>query len=202
VASKLKKPSCFIEIRTGESESFVSARKQMAGRELGQRWRKTLNPAGLAPFRPNRRSLTRQLSLFAGKGARQLWRSPKASTTVLLFPEAPAAKSWSSQETFTEDVTVRIGYWPKTPVHSGSSLRQSVEARAKTVRTSKSGFDITISTIADEAKAWRNRRIWETDCYLCSLTFAQKLAAPSLPPLGFREAVRVYGVVFQSVCRF
>jgi nucleotidyltransferase/DNA polymerase involved in DNA repair len=105
VASKLKKPSCLIEIEDGREREFLFPLENKWLPGVGPAMAKTLDQAGLARIGQIAEVTPRQLSLFAGKGARQLWEFARGIDDRLVIPEAPTAKSWSSQETFTEDVT-------------------------------------------------------------------------------------------------
>jgi nucleotidyltransferase/DNA polymerase involved in DNA repair len=73
VASKLKKPSCFIEIHDGEEQEFLFPLENKWLPGVGPVMAKTLNQAGLARIVQIAGVSPQQLSLFAGKGARQLW---------------------------------------------------------------------------------------------------------------------------------
>jgi DNA-directed DNA polymerase III PolC len=134
VASKLKKPSCFIEIQEGREREFLFPLENKWLPGVGPAMAKTLNQAGLARIGQIAEVLPQQLSLFAGKGARQLWEFARGIDDRLVIPEAPAAKSWSSQETFTEDVTNED--WVLAKLRSiADRLFGKVRAEGKTVRT-------------------------------------------------------------------
>jgi nucleotidyltransferase/DNA polymerase involved in DNA repair len=96
---------------------------------------KTLNQAGLARIGQIAEVSPQQLSLFAGKGARQLWEFAQGIDDRLVIPEAPAAKSWSSQETFTEDVTdedwvlAKLHLYPREPRSPGEPARSKGGSR-------------------------------------------------------------------------
>ena len=66
---------------------------------------KTLNQAGLVRIGQLAEVRPEQLSLFAGKGARQLWEFAHGIDERPVISEPPAAKSYSEQETFAQDVT-------------------------------------------------------------------------------------------------
>jgi nucleotidyltransferase/DNA polymerase involved in DNA repair len=73
VASKLKKPSCFIEIQDGREREFLFPLENKWLPGVGPAMEKTLNQAGLTRIGQIAEVSPQQLSLFAGKGARQLW---------------------------------------------------------------------------------------------------------------------------------
>jgi len=134
VASKLKKPSCFIEIHAGQEREFLSplANKWLPG--VGPAMAKTLNQAGLARIGQIAEVPPQQLSLFAGKGARQLWEFAQGIDDRLVIPEAPAAKSWGEQETFSQDSTDEV--WILAKLRSiADRLFAKVRAEGKTIRT-------------------------------------------------------------------
>ena len=151
---------------------------------------KTLNQAGLARIGQIAEVSPQQLSLFAGKGARQLWEFARGIDDRLVVPETPAAKSWSSQETFTEDVTNED--WVLAKLRSiADRLFCKVRVEGKTVRTIEVRVRYNDFNDCRRSESLEEPTDLETDCYsVISRLLKKGLAATSLPPLGFSEAVR------------
>ena len=141
----------------------VSAGKQMAARSWAT-MAKTLNQAGLARIGQIAGVSPQQLSLFAGKGARQLWEFARGIDDRLVIPEAPAAKSWSSQETFAEDVTNED--WVLAKLRSITDcLFGKVRAEGKTVRTIEVRVRYNDFDDCRRSESLEEPTDLETDCY-------------------------------------
>ncbi len=134
VASKLKKPSCFIEVGAGGEREFLAPLEAKWLPGVGPSLAKTLGQAGLVQIGQIAGVPPQQLSLFAGGGARQLWEFAQGIDTRPVVAEPPAAKSWSEQETFAQDVT--DGDWVLAKLRSmADRLFIKVRAEAKAIRT-------------------------------------------------------------------
>ena len=105
VASKLKKPSCFIEVAPGGEREFLAPLESKWLPGVGPKMKQTLRQAGLVRIGQIAQVPPPQLSLFAGSGARQLWEFAHGIDDRPVVPEPPSAKSWSEQETFEQDMT-------------------------------------------------------------------------------------------------
>jgi len=146
-----QKPSCFIEIQDGRrARVLFSARKQMACRELGQRWRKRSTKLVRFVIGQIAEVSPRQLSLFAGKAPAALGGRPRHRRPSC-YSRGPGTKV-GVPGNFHEDVTDEDWVLGQTPVNSGSSLGK-VRGEGKDGSHHRSpGFDITISTIATKRK--------------------------------------------------
>lgn len=134
VASKLKKPSCFIEIAQGQEREFLHPLENKWLPGVGPQMGKTLTQAGLARIGQIAEVPPQQLSLFAGKGARQLWEFAQGVDDRPVITEPNAAKSWGEQETFGEDTTDED--WILAKLRSiADRLFAKVRADGKTIRT-------------------------------------------------------------------
>ncbi len=134
VASKLKKPSCFLEIYPGGERDFLSPLENKWLPGVGPVMAKTLNQAGLARIGQIAEVPPQQLSLFVGKGARQMWEFAQGIDDRPVVTDSPAAKSWGEQETFGEDVTDED--WILAKLRSiADRLFAKVRAEQRTVRT-------------------------------------------------------------------
>jgi error-prone DNA polymerase len=105
VASKLKKPSCFIEVEAGREREFLAPlpNKWLPG--VGPKVAGTLNAAGLALIGQISDTPPDMLALLVGSWAPQLRAFAKGIDTRPVVSDPPEVKSYSEQETFSEDVT-------------------------------------------------------------------------------------------------
>ena len=197
VASKLKNPSCFIEIQDGREREFLFPLENKWLPRVGPAMAKTLNQAGLAHIGQIAEVSPQQLSLFAGKGARQLWEFARGIDDRLVIPEAPAPKSWSSQETFTEDVTDED--WVLAKLRSiADCLFGKVRAEGKTVRTVEVRIRYNDFDDCRRSESLEEPTDLETDCYyvlsrLLKKTWQRRV---SLRLVSVKLS-GVYGVIFQ-----
>jgi nucleotidyltransferase/DNA polymerase involved in DNA repair len=197
VASKLKKPSCFIEIEDGREREFLFPLENKWLPGVGPAMEKTLNQAGLARIGQIAEVSPRQLSLFAGKSARQLWEFARAIDDRLVIPEASEAKSWSSQETFNEDVTNED--WVLAKLRSiADRLFGKVRAEGKTVRTIEVRVRYNDFDDCRRSESLEEPTDLETDCY-CVLSRLLKKAWQRRVSLRLVSVKLsgVYGVIFQ-----
>lgn len=134
VASKLKKPACFLEVGAGAEREFLAPLENKWLPGVGPVLAKTLHAAGLARIGQIAATHPCQLTLFAGRGARQLWEFAHGVDARPVVSEAPAAKSWSEQETFEQDVTDEDWILAKLRVMA-DRLFAKVRAEGRTVRT-------------------------------------------------------------------
>jgi len=105
IASKWKKPDALTEIPFGNEREFLAPLENKWLPGIGPQLGATLRRAGLPLVAHIARSTPEQLSLFAGKNARTLWEFANGVDERPVVPETPAAKSYSEQQTFQEDVT-------------------------------------------------------------------------------------------------
>src|ERR1700726_675002 len=197
VASKLKKPSCFIEIQDGAEQAFLYPLENKWLPGVGPATAKTLNQAGLARIGQIVGVSPQQLSLFAGKGARQLWEFAQGIDDRLVIPEPPAAKSWSSQETFTEDVTDED--WVLAKLRSiADHLFGKVRAEGKTVRTIEVRVRYNDFDDCRRSESLEEPTDPETDCYSVLSRLLKKAwqRRVSLRLVSVKLS-GVYGVIFQ-----
>lgn len=134
IASKLRKPAGFVEVQAGKEREFLAPLESKWLPGVGPTLAKTLQQAGLTRIGQVAEVHPRQLSLFAGGQARQLWEFAHGLDDRPVVPEAPAAKSWSEQETFSADVTDED--WILAKLRSlADRLFARVRADGKTIRT-------------------------------------------------------------------
>ena len=105
VASKLRKPACFLEVPDGEERSFLAPllNKWLPG--VGPKLAGTLNTAGLAIIEQIAATPADLLSLIVGSYAPQLRAFANGVDARPVVRDSPEAKSYGEQDTFAEDVT-------------------------------------------------------------------------------------------------
>lgn len=105
IASKLRKPACFMEVPDGQERSFLAPLKNQWLPGVGPKLAGVLNAAGLALIEQIGATPADMLSLLVGSYAPQLRAFALGVDDRPVVPEPPEAKSYGSQETFEEDVT-------------------------------------------------------------------------------------------------
>ena len=105
VASKLRKPDALIAVPSGTEREFLAPLDNGWLPGIGPLLSRTLREAGLPRIRDIAATPPDQLSLFAGKSARELWNFARGRDERPVVPESPAAKSYSEQTTFEGDIT-------------------------------------------------------------------------------------------------
>ena len=105
IASKLRKPACFLEVDAGREREFLDplANKWLPG--VGPKLSDTLNSAGLVIIRQIAETPPDLLSVIVGNYAPQLRAYARGIDDRQVIREASEAKSYGQQETFFEDVT-------------------------------------------------------------------------------------------------
>jgi len=103
IASKWKKPDSLTQIAPGREGEFLAPLENKWLPGIGPQLAATLTRAGLPLVGHIARTSPEQLSLFAGKNARTLWEFSHGIDERPVVAEAPAAKSYSEQQTFEAD---------------------------------------------------------------------------------------------------
>jgi nucleotidyltransferase/DNA polymerase involved in DNA repair len=97
VASKLKKPSCFLEVASGGERDFLRPLETKWLLGVGAQMAKTLNQAGLVRIGQLAEVRPEQLSLFAGKGGGDCGNSLTGLTSVLSSLSRPPQNPTASR---------------------------------------------------------------------------------------------------------
>lgn len=197
IASKLRKPSCFLEIPEGREQEFLFPLESKWLPGVGPAMAGTLRQAGLARIGQIAEVAPQQLSLFAGKGARQLWEFSRGIDGRLVLPEAPAARSWSEQETFQEDVTDED--WVLAKLRSiADRLFAKIRADGKTVRTVEVRVRYNDFEDCRRSESLEEPTDLETDCYSALSRLLKKAwdRRVSLRLVSVKLS-GVYGAIFQ-----
>jgi len=198
VASKLKKPSCFIEVERGGEREFLAPLESKWLPGVGPAMARTLGQAGLIHIGQIAEVEPRQLSLFAGSGARQLWEFARGIDDRPVVPEPPAAKSWGAQETFGQDVTDED--WVLAKLRSiADRLFAKVRADRKTVRTVEVRVRYNDFDECRRSESLKEPTDLETDAYplLARLLGKAWERRVSLRLVSVKLS-GVYGVIFQT----
>ncbi|PTX91852.1 fused DNA polymerase IV/DNA polymerase III subunit alpha [Verrucomicrobia bacterium LW23] len=105
IASKFKKPDNLIHVREGREKDFLAPLANTWLPGIGPKVSQGLNAAGLSLIGQIALTKPDQLALIMGNMAPQLWQFSQGIDDRPVVPEAPAAKSYGSQETFVIDQT-------------------------------------------------------------------------------------------------
>src|ERR1017187_6792487 len=105
IASKLKKPSCFIDVPRGHEMNFLHplANRWLPG--IGPKTAERLNTGGLARIGQIAATPVDLLAMLLGRGALQIREYANGRDDRPVVREAAPAKSYGQQETFSEDTT-------------------------------------------------------------------------------------------------
>uniref|UniRef100_UPI0037842415 Y-family DNA polymerase n=1 Tax=Prosthecobacter sp. TaxID=1965333 RepID=UPI0037842415 len=105
IASKLRKPHCFIEVAPGHEQGFLWPLENKWLPQVGPQLAAKLNTAGLRMVEHIARTPVDELSLLVGSGAAALHDYALGNDLRPVVCDAPAAKSYGEQETFAQDTT-------------------------------------------------------------------------------------------------
>jgi DNA polymerase-3 subunit alpha len=105
VASKLRKPACFMLVNPGEEKGFLAPLPNVWLPGVGPKVSSVLNSAGLQCIQQIAETPADQLALFVGNYAPQLRLFANGVDERPVVPERAEAKSFGEQETFAEDTT-------------------------------------------------------------------------------------------------
>ena len=105
IASKLRKPHCFIEVAPGQEQGFLWPLENKWLPQVGPGLAARLDTAGLRRVEHIARAPVEELALLVGSGAPALHDYALGKDTRPVVCDAPAARSYGEQETFHEDTT-------------------------------------------------------------------------------------------------
>ena len=134
IASKLKKPNCFIEVPGGAEKSFLAPLPNRWLPNIGPKVGTTLDAAGLKLVEQIAQTSPELLAYFVGGYAPQLWKFSQGIDDRLVITDHADAKSYGTQETFNEDVTDEA-FVLATLQGMADRLMAKVRSDDKTVRT-------------------------------------------------------------------
>ena len=164
VASKLRKPGCFIEVLGGTEQGFLAPLPNRWLPSIGPKIGTTLDAAGLKQIEQIAQTSPELLAYFVGGYAPQLWKFAQGIDDRPIVADSSEPKSYGEQVTFDEDVTDEAFI---LAILRGMADRLMAKVRAdeKTVRT------VTVKLrYNDFSESMRNRSLEEptdieTDLY-------------------------------------
>lgn len=155
IASKLRKPHCFIEVAPGHEQGFLWPLENKWLPQVGPQLAAKLNTAGLCRVEHIAHTPVDELSLLVGSGAPALRDYALGNDQRPVICDAPAAKSYGEQETFNQDttdttfITARLRAMADTLMHRVREDGKSI--RTVTLRLRYNDMDeVTRSASLDE----------------------------------------------------
>lgn len=134
IASKLRKPHCFIEVAPGFEQGFLWPLENKWLPQVGPHLAAKLNTAGLRHIEHIAHTPVDELSLLVGSGAPALHEYSLGNDLRPVVCEAPAAKSYGEQETFSQDTTDTAFIIARLRAMADTLMRRVREDR-KSIRT-------------------------------------------------------------------
>ncbi len=165
IASKLRKPHCFIEVSPGHEQGFLWPLENKWLPLVGPQLATRLDTAGLRRVEHIARTPLEELALLVGSGAPALHDYAMGHDARPVICEAPAAKSYGEQETFDQDTTDTTFILARLRAMIDGLMRRVREdgksIRTVTLRLRYNDMDeVTRSISLDEPTDLEN------DCYL------------------------------------
>ena len=134
VASKLRKPACFMSVASGEEKAFLAPLPNFWLPGVGPKASAVLNSAGLQSIHQVAGTPIDHLALFVGNYAPQLRQFANGIDERPVIAERAAPKSFSEQETFREDTTDEAFIQAKLR-SMADRLMSKVREEKKSIRT-------------------------------------------------------------------
>ena len=134
IASKLRKPHCFIEVAPGHERGFLWPLENKWLPLVGPQLAARLNTAGLRNVEHIARTPVDELSLLVGSGAPTLHEYALGHDLRPVICDAPAAKSYGEQETFAQDTTDTVFIIARLRAMADTLMRR-VREDGKSIRT-------------------------------------------------------------------
>lgn len=134
IASKLRKPHCFIEVGPGHEQSFLWPLKNEWLPQVGPHLAATLNTAGLCTVGHVAATPVDELSLLVGKYAPTLHEYSLGIDARPVVCDSLDAKSYGTQDSFNEDTTDTVFIIARLRAMA-DSLMTRVRADKKSIRT-------------------------------------------------------------------
>ncbi len=134
IASKLRKPHCFIEVAPGFEQGFLWPLENKWLPQVGPHLAAKLNTAGLRNVEHIARTPVDELSLLVGSSAPVLHDYALGNDLRPVVCDAPAAKSYGEQETFNQDTTDTVFIIARLRAMADTLMRR-VREDGKSIRT-------------------------------------------------------------------
>ncbi|HIL71601.1 MAG TPA: PHP domain-containing protein, partial [Verrucomicrobia bacterium] len=134
IASKLRKPDAFVNVSPGQEKAFLHPLPHRWLPGIGPKTACRLQSAGLMQIGQIAAMPLDLLSLLLGKAARQYREFADGIDDRPIVPERQAAKSYSHQRTFREDVTDEE--WIEAVLRGmADDLMRQVRGKGRSIRT-------------------------------------------------------------------
>jgi len=134
IASKLRKPHCFIDVAPGCEQGFLWPLENKWLPQVGPQLAARLNTAGLCRVEHIAHTPVDELSLLVGSGASVLRDYALGNDQRPVICDAPAAKSYGEQETFNQDTTDTVFITARLRAMADTLMRR-VREDGKSIRT-------------------------------------------------------------------
>ncbi len=134
IASKLRKPHCFIEVERGKEQGFLWPLENRWLPTVGPQLAARLNTAGLRHIEHIARTPVDELSLLVGQGAPVLHDYAMGLDTRPVVCDAPETKSYCEQDTFSQDTTDQAFIIARLRAMADTLMRR-VRQDGKSIRT-------------------------------------------------------------------
>lgn len=134
IASKLRKPHCFIEVSPGYEQGFLWPLENKWLPQVGPQLAAKLNTAGLRRVEHIAATPLEELALLVGKNAPQLRGYANGLDSRPVICDAPEAKGYGEQETFNQDTTDTAFIIARLRAMADSLMRR-VRQDGKSIRT-------------------------------------------------------------------
>jgi DNA-directed DNA polymerase III PolC len=134
IASKLRKPHCFIEVAPGHEQGFLWPLENKWLPQVGPQLAARLDTAGLRRVEHIAHTPLDELSLLVGNAASTLRDYALGKDQRPVICDAPAAKSYGEQETFNQDTTDTTFITARLRAMADTLMRRVREDR-KSIRT-------------------------------------------------------------------
>lgn len=134
IASKLRKPHCFIEVAPGHEQGFLWPLENKWLPQVGPQLAARLNTAGLCRVEHIAHTPVDELSLLVGSAAPALHDYALGNDPRPVICDAPAAKSYGEQETFAQDTTDTAFITARLRAMADTLMRR-VREDGKSIRT-------------------------------------------------------------------
>ena len=134
IASKLNKPSAFLEVAKGGEKEFLGPLENKWLPGVGPRLSQILNQAGMTSIGQIAGATPERLARYAGNQAPGLWELAQGIDGRAIIPEPAEGKSYSEQETFDADIMEE--HWIESKLRSMTDrLLAKVRSEGKSIRT-------------------------------------------------------------------
>jgi len=134
IASKLRKPHCFIEVAPGHEQGFLWPLENKWLPLVGPQLAARLDTAGLRRVEHIAHTPLDELSLLVGSGAPTLRDYALGNDQRPVICDTPAAKSYGEQETFNQDTTDTAFITARLRAMADTLMRR-VREDGKSIRT-------------------------------------------------------------------